>query len=340
MDLPEKFFHVLGNTLSQVFLSVGSDFSLTSLFAALCFAVLFLVFKLRRKGRPARLGALLQALFPKRITKSPSHRADVRLFLLNVFVFGAIFGWAVLSYQSLSAGVGDLLAASFGAPAARARPELLCRVVITVTLFLAYELGYWIDHYLKHSVPFLWEFHRVHHTAQVLTPLTVWRVHPLDTLIFVNILALVTGIANGTANYLLGGTVLQFTIAGNNLLLVLFIHSYVHLQHTHLWIAFRGALGRILLSPAHHQVHHSSNPAHFNRNFGSCLAVWDYLFGTLHIPAKERERLTFGVDAEGRDAHGVSESLLAPMARALARLGLMPRDRPAALGRGGDATRA
>ncbi len=40
-------------------------------------------------------------------------------------------------------------------------------------------------------------------------------------------------------------------------------------------------LGRIFVSPAHHQVHHSANPKHFNKNFGSCLALWDWMFGTL-----------------------------------------------------------
>jgi sterol desaturase/sphingolipid hydroxylase (fatty acid hydroxylase superfamily) len=31
-------------------------------------------------------------------------------------------------------------------------------------------------------------------------------------------------------------------------------------------------------------VHHSANPKHFNKNFGSCLALWDWMFGTLYMP--------------------------------------------------------
>ena len=54
---------------------------------------------------------------------------------------------------------------------------------------------------------------------------------------------------------------------------MLFIHAYVRLQHSHMWIAFRGVLGRIIVSPAHHQVHHSANPKHFNKNFGLPCAV-------------------------------------------------------------------
>ena len=90
-------------------------------------------------------------------------------------------------------------------------------------------------------------------------------------------------LTNGVAAYLFGDTAYQYALAGNNIILVVFIHVYVHLQHTHLWISFRGLLGRVFISPAHHQVHHSTNPVHFNKNLGSCLAVWDWLFGTLHV---------------------------------------------------------
>ena len=44
------------------------------------------------------------------------------------------------------------------------------RGVITAMLFLSYELGYWFNHWLSHKVPVLWEFHKVHHSATVLTP--------------------------------------------------------------------------------------------------------------------------------------------------------------------------
>ncbi len=149
----------------------------------------------------------------------------------------------------------------------------------------------------------------------MLTPVTNFRVHPVDALVHANITALMMGTANGVMHYAFGTTAYQYVIADSNLIFVLFVHAYVHLQHTHLWIPFRGMWGRIFLSPAHHQVHHSTNPAHFNKNLGSCLAVWDWLFGTLHVPARERERLTFGVDSESdqqRDVHAISWSLVLP----------------------------
>jgi hypothetical protein len=67
-------------------------------------------------------------------------------------------------------------------------------------------------------------------------------------------------------------------------------------------------------------VHHSSDPVHFNKNLGSCLAVWDWVFGTLHVPAKTPGRLRFGVETQGRDAQSITEAYLTPFQRAAARI--------------------
>ena len=330
MDLLEG---VLGlfRKLQGVLFSGGSTFSLTSLLCALAVAVVFLVAKRRQKNRRIHLRTMLRALFPKRILSSKSHAADVGYFFLGIFVFGVIIGGAVISYQFISNGVIGLLVATFGAVQPTGLPEIVSRSAITLMLFLAYELAYWTDHYLSHRVPILWEFHKVHHTASVLTPLTVFRIHPVDSLVFANIVAIVTGTANGAMNYLFGTTTYQYAITDANILLVLFVHAYIHLQHTHLWIPFRGVLGRILQSPAHHQIHHSNNPAHFNKNLGSCLAIWDWLFGTLHIPRKEPEKLSFGVEQNDRDIHNLVHSLVNPVFRAASHLAPAPaRNSPVA----------
>ena len=170
-------------------------------------------------------------------------------------------------------------------------------------LFLSYELGYWFNHWLSHKVPLLWEFHKVHHTAEVLTPLTNFRVHPVYMWVFPNILALSAAIANGLGNYMFGNTEYQFALNDTNIILVVFIHAYVHLQHSHMWISFRGLLGRIFVPPAHHQVHHSADPKHFNKNFGSCLALWDWMFGTLYVPAEGAREAHFRFRRQPRCAY-------------------------------------
>jgi sterol desaturase/sphingolipid hydroxylase (fatty acid hydroxylase superfamily) len=309
------FFSQLG----RLFFSLGSHFSLTSLIAALIVAALFFSWQRHKRGRRIRLRTIARALFPRRIMTHRSNQADIFYLFFNVFVFSVVFGWAILSYQFISNGIIAGLVALFGPLTPSSLSPYVTRAAITVILFLAYELGYWINHWLSHKVPLLWEFHKVHHSAEVLTPLTNFRVHPVYGLIFANILAFATAAANGLGHYLLGDATYQYALADTNIILVLFIHAYVHLQHSHMWISFRGVLGRILVSPAHHQVHHSADPKHFNKNFGSCLALWDWMFGTLYIPAKEREPLVFGVP-DHASAHTVKGELVDPFANAVGHL--------------------
>ena len=305
--------------LQRLLLSLGSHFSLTSLTAALFFAAVFFIWKRLKRGRRVRAHTILRALFPKRIVNSKSNQADIGYLFFNVFVFGMVFGWAVLTYQFLSNGIVSGLIAIAGPVSPSTWPDYVTRSIITVMLFLSYELGYWFNHWLSHKVPLLWEFHKVHHTAEVLTPLTNFRVHPVYTWIFANILAFSASIASGLGNYMFGDSTYQYALSDTNIILVLFIHTYVHLQHSHLWISFRGVLGRIFVSPAHHQVHHSGNPKHFNKNFGSCLALWDWMFGTLYVPEKEREKIVYGFP-DHPDAHTVKGELVNPLINAAALL--------------------
>src|SRR5690606_17405268 len=48
----------------------------------------------------------------------------------------------------------------------------------TLSLALCYDLATWIAHWLHHRVPRLWALHKLHHTAEVLSPLTAFRHHP------------------------------------------------------------------------------------------------------------------------------------------------------------------
>ena len=208
---------------------------------------------------------LLRAIFPRRLLRSASSKADVGFFLFNSFLATALFGWAILSYHLVSTTAAEALAGAFGARPPSALSEVHCAGILTVALFLAYELGYWLDHYLSHKLPILWEFHKVHHSAEVLSPLTNFRVHPLDTLVFYNILALVMGGTGGLVNYWLGKVTPHFAIANSNVLTLVFFFLIGHLQHSHFWIAFTGIWGRLFLSPAHHQIHHSDQPHPFRQ---------------------------------------------------------------------------
>jgi sterol desaturase/sphingolipid hydroxylase (fatty acid hydroxylase superfamily) len=313
--------------LEALFLTSGAQYSLTSLASALVLAAGFIALRRYRRNRRVRIKTIARALFPKHILKSPSNNADFGYLYFNTFVYGLTFGWAVLSYQFLSNAIIAGMVTAFGPVQPSALPDFAVRTIITIILFLAYEFGYWINHYLSHRIPFLWEFHKVHHSATVLTPVTSIRVHPIYMLIFGNILAISAAIANGVSNYAFGDTSYQYALSDTNIILVLFIHTYVHLQHTHLWIPLRGLLGHLVMSPAHHQVHHSTNPVHFNKNMGSCLAIWDWVFGTLYVPSKEREKISFGLGSDHHHAHTFMGEFVLPFYRAFAHVRRMFRRR-------------
>jgi len=147
LDFSPGISYFLGQ-LSKAFFAPGSHVSLLSLVCAFFIALFVLAARRLRKGRRVRLKSLLRAMFPKPIVMSRSSLADLGYFYFNLFIFGIIFGWALLSYEVLSHGVADLLTVTFGPRLPTQLPAYVSRTVITIMVFLAYELGYWLNHYL------------------------------------------------------------------------------------------------------------------------------------------------------------------------------------------------
>ena len=88
-----------------------------------------------------------------------------------------------------------------------------------------------------------------------------------------------------------------------------------HLRHSHIWMSYGPVLNRLFMSPAHHQIHHSIDPRHWNKNFSVKLAVWDALFGTLYNPGAP-ETLQVGLpDADPRDFTTVRKLYFLPFAK-------------------------
>lgn len=270
----------------------------------------------RGRRRRVRARALVRALLPRRILRSRSGRLDIAAFLFAKLFAGATLGWALVSATWWAALAGRALA-RWPAPG-WTPPATLAAALATAALFVAYEAAYWLNHWLSHRVAWLWAFHRVHHTAESLSLLTNFRVHPVDTIIFYNMAACAAGLTAALARHLLGPAAAEWSVGGANCLVFVSAIALSYLQHSHLWLAATGRWGRWLLSPAHHQLHHSADPAHFNRNLGSSLALFDRLAGTLMVPPAARPRLRFGVDGLSHDPHGFAGALLHPFADAAA----------------------
>ncbi len=273
-----------------------SDWFFSSLQILIVFLIAcgFIVFKYGFR-RGVRLRAILRLLFPARIWINASSLRDIQYFLVNMLVFSGVFGSFTFTIEIISPWLYQRLVDFSGVPAPTTLSATWCAVIVTAVLYLSYELIYWLNHYLSHRIPFLWEFHKVHHSATTLTPLSNYRVHPVYAIIFTNAVAVFVGMAHAATHYILG---VDVGLTAYAMALYVYMTLYGHLQHSQLWIPFTGIAGYIFHSPAHHQIHHSTNPAHFNKNFGDSLVIFDWLFGTLYIPSRHPEKLVLGTDGD------------------------------------------
>ena len=126
----------------------------------------------------------------------------------------------------------------------------------------------WLAHYADHRFEALWRVHALHHSQEELSVLTSFRAHPLSHL----------------PGFMLAA-VPPFVLLGSRGAPVL-ISLYVCLgtiPHANLDWSY-GPLGRVLVSPAYHRLHHAVD-ADVGRNLGVVLTVWDVLVGRADFPA-------------------------------------------------------
>lgn len=191
-------------------------------------------------------------------------------------------------------------------------------LVFTACTLIAFDFGIFSAHYLQHKVPVLWQFHKVHHSAQVLTPVTLYRMHPIDDLLNGATTVASVGVTQGLFTVITGTTVGQFEFFQVNAFLFVYYFVGYNLRHTHIWLNYPRSLLTLLISPAQHQIHHSSSSVHFDRNFEFVFSFWDRLAGTLYIP-DEQEQLTFGLtEDEDKEFDGVLALYFLPFKKAAA----------------------
>ncbi|MFI4994934.1 MAG: sterol desaturase family protein [Hyphomicrobiales bacterium] len=201
-----------------------------------------------------------------------------------------------------------------------AAPSWLSILLATLVWALAMDFGLWFGHWLLHKVPVLWEFHKVHHSAEVLTPLTAGRVHPLEDAINIVFSGFFGGVALALCRFLLGPQAQIFGILQLNVLLLVFYFFGFHLRHSHIWVPYKGIWGKLFISPAHHQLHHSVAQRHWDKNLGFVFAIWDWMFGTLYAVDKH-EAIQIGMNGhEEGEYHSVRAMYLLPFVKAWQRI--------------------
>lgn len=250
------------------------------------------------------LKGFFRHLLPPGTLRHASARADF-LFWLSRRIFMPLFV-IPLALSTVTAGYAmySLLAMVLG-PAAHAGPAgTWLLIAFTVSMVIAYDLSYYIYHYLCHTVPVLWELHKVHHSAQVMVGVTKDRVHPIDEILNRWWNGLIPGFTYGVWLYFAVDPV-ELTVFGISAYAIRDLLMMDTVRHTHLAMSYGRYLNRIFLCPHWHQLHHSIEPRHYNTNYGLLLSVWDWMFGTLLIPEKD-QRFTFGLS---NDEHAEYQSL-------------------------------
>lgn len=245
---------------------------------------------------------------------SRSARNDYLILLINPVLQVTLLSFLALNYAIIGQWIAAALTWAGVHGQATGGGALLAGLALTAALFVADDFARWSTHYLQHRVPLLWEFHKVHHSAEVLNFLTVQRHHPLDPLFTTAVIGIVTALVNGVFIGLFGDHLTIATVAGANIFRVASNALGGLLRHSPFWLSFGGATERWLVSPAMHHIHHSSDPKHYDTNFGTALSVWDRWAGTIYF-ADGAPVTDFGVGEETLHFHSLTAIYLGPLQR-------------------------
>jgi sterol desaturase/sphingolipid hydroxylase (fatty acid hydroxylase superfamily) len=187
--------------------------------------------------------------------------------LLTRCITGAILA-ALLFAAALCIGLEriprDFLLHGFG-PVSRQPVWVQCFEILVLSDFV----DYWTHRYF-HLGP-LWRVHAIHHSPEEMNWISSSRVHPLNDLVT-------------RSCQLLPILALGFS-AISILTVVPLVAFYVMFLHSNIRWDF-GPLRWVLVSPAYHRWHHTSDCEGIDKNFAGIFPIWDLLFGTAFFPRR------------------------------------------------------
>lgn len=185
--------------------------------------------------------------------------------LLTRCVTGAVLAAiaiAILAIVGADRVPRDVVMTGFG-PVGKQPAWLQCIEV----LFIADFVDYW-THRTLHRGRF-WKIHAVHHSPEEMNWISSSRVHPLNDLI--------------TRAFQLIPIVLLGFSAAAVVTVIPLIAFYVMFLHSNVRWDF-GPLRWVLVSPAYHRWHHTSDAEGIDKNFAGIFPLWDVIFGTAYFP--------------------------------------------------------
>ena len=234
-------------------------------------------------------------------TRRPGLRTDLLFWAFTPLVgkaatYAAVAG-VVAGLMALTGRQLDPFSAAGWGPVGR-QPLWLQAVEVFVLADLVF---YW-THRWFHTTR-LWPFHAVHHSSTALDWLSSMRFHPVNDA--------ASRVCQAVPLVLLGFAPAAVVCA------IPVVVAFIVVTHADVPWTW-GPLRYVFVSPAYHHWHHSSEPEAVDKNFAGALVVWDWLFGTLHLPAGRRPA-AYGVS--GGPVPGGFLGLLAYPFLALARRG-------------------
>jgi len=152
-------------------------------------------------------------------------------------------------------------------------------------MFVVADFIQWNVHRQLHKWPFLWEFHKIHHSVKEMGFAAQFRFHFMETIIYKSVQYIPLA--------MIGFGIQEFFV------IYMFSVFIGHLNHANVGWNY-GFLGYLLNNPKMHIWHHSkelpeSHP--YGMNFGLSLSIWDYLFGTAYVP-KNGKNIELGFDGD------------------------------------------
>jgi sterol desaturase/sphingolipid hydroxylase (fatty acid hydroxylase superfamily) len=142
-------------------------------------------------------------------------------------------------------------------------------------VFVVNDFCQWWVHRLLHRSPRLWEFHKLHHSVEQMGFAAHLRYHWMENVVYKSL------------------TYIPLAMLGVGLNDFFWVHIFAlawgHFNHSNIYVPL-GPLKYLFNSPQMHIWHHAQHiPNPYGVNFGITLSVWDYLFGTAHIPHDGRD---------------------------------------------------
>ncbi len=254
-----------------------------SLLGVASFLVLGGLLVLKRSGFQS-VPVFLERLFPAKIYRQKSFVVDglmfgtnkcISLFLLSFVFWGPGEIYEFLPHAAGSKGVSDsTIGLLFG-------QSFIAGGVLLVTN----DFFRFFSHWLRHRLPSFWAFHKVHHSALTLSPFTGGRSHPLELIFLYSFVFL--GQFLTLALLVVSGVPVEIGV-GSWIIVYSLNDIFNNFRHSHIYISFGPVLSYIFVSPAMHQIHHSTMAAHQGKNFGFIFSFWDAFFGTLYVPEREQ----------------------------------------------------